>query len=78
MVVDNVGGLNWSFLFPMGRSNDQAMELSLRTAIMEYVDKGMVDELMCDIKWIFKSEEKDYDLRLKTCQKARRIICGND
>lgn len=60
----------------MGRSNDQLMELRLRDALKQYIEKGMIDELMCDMEWIFKDEEAKYDYRLQTCQRARRMICG--
>ena len=60
----------------MSGSNDEHKMRCLRGALFEYLDDGMIDELMEDIKIIIKEEEEKYAEYISNYKKARKLLCG--
>lgn len=49
----------------------------LRGALFEYLDDGMLDEMIEDMRIFFKEEEDKMMDMVKIYKKARVIICGD-
>jgi len=58
-----------------GGSNDERKKELLKGALFEYVDDGMVDELIDDIREVIEQEEERLKQYLSACKKARKLLC---
>jgi hypothetical protein len=54
----------------MDRSHDQHLERLLAGAVFEYLDKGMIDELMGDLHFVINQEIKVFENRVGTFKSA--------
>lgn len=61
----------------MGGSNNEHYIRMLKSAIFLYLDDGLIDELVCDLREIFKEEEEFYKSKRENFKKARKILCGD-
>ena len=61
----------------MGGSNSDHHIRLLRGAVFEYLDGGLVDELVYDLRQILKDEEDRFKQQREVFKKARRILCGD-
>ena len=60
----------------MSGSNCEHKIRLLRGAMFEYLDDGMLDEMIEDMKIFLKEEEDKMIDRAKMYKKAQKILCG--
>jgi len=62
----------------MGGSNCEHKIRLLRGAMFEYLDDGMLDEMIEDMKIFLKEEEDKMNNMVKMYKKAQKILCGEN
>lgn len=60
----------------MGGSNCQHKIRLLRGAMFEYLDDGMLDEMIEDMRIFLEEEEEKMIEMAKLYKKAQKILCG--
>jgi hypothetical protein len=61
----------------MGGSNDEHKIRLLTGGLFEYLDEGMLDEMIEDIRISLKKEEERALEQANMYRKARKLLCGD-